>query len=208
MEQKFTLGRNTKNDIVIDAPIVSNEHLEISIPEEGKLYIVDLDSTNKTKVNGRAIKTKVVVPGDDLFDKVRKLSLKNRTNFTKEFAELQEVYAAYSRKKEKLIKKHKSKPLLVRAGMTIGVMALVFIFSSELQQYRLFLIMGIGIIGGIFTSMGSASVKLKSALTDLDIELEKKYKCPKCSSPFSPNQMWKYWAAKKKCVKCKAIWIN
>lgn len=54
--KKTMIGRNDNCDIIIDDPLISNEHCDISLEDDGKLYINDLCSKNSTFVNGKEIK--------------------------------------------------------------------------------------------------------------------------------------------------------
>lgn len=61
---KATLGRNSRNDIVIENNYISSFHAELT-PLEGESYeLIDLKSANGTFVNGDRIEKKTVVPGD------------------------------------------------------------------------------------------------------------------------------------------------
>ena len=64
-KERTTLGRRPYNDIVIDNLAVSGEHalLEMSGQE---VYLQDLNSTNGTYVNGKAIKRQQLNQGDTL----------------------------------------------------------------------------------------------------------------------------------------------
>ncbi|KPA13563.1 Forkhead-associated domain protein [Candidatus Magnetomorum sp. HK-1] len=53
----ITVGRDDKNDIVIDYPQVSSIHAKFIIDESGNIYLEDLESTNGTYINNRRIKT-------------------------------------------------------------------------------------------------------------------------------------------------------
>lgn len=57
------LGRDRDNDIVISDPYVSARHLRISV-EDRELVIVDLASSNGTRVNGQAVTRAVLRAGD------------------------------------------------------------------------------------------------------------------------------------------------
>lgn len=61
----FKIGRNGKNDLVLESKIVSREHAQIKRAKEG-LAIVDLDSHNGTFVNGARIKEAVLRDGDEI----------------------------------------------------------------------------------------------------------------------------------------------
>ena len=58
-KDKTTLGRRPYNDIVIDNLAVSGEHAVLQMGPDG-VFIEDLNSTNGTYVNGKAIKRHVL----------------------------------------------------------------------------------------------------------------------------------------------------
>ncbi|KHD37817.1 peptide-binding protein [Clostridium acetobutylicum] len=60
---KFTIGRGKFNDIVFDDIKVSEKHAEI-FEDNGKYVLVDLNSTNKTYLNGEMI-TRAILSEDD-----------------------------------------------------------------------------------------------------------------------------------------------
>ncbi|MBA3643399.1 MAG: DUF3662 and FHA domain-containing protein [Chloroflexia bacterium] len=61
----LTVGRSTENDVVFDTPDVSRRHARIE-RSKGQLRIVDLSSTNGTRVNGIAISVSELTPGDEI----------------------------------------------------------------------------------------------------------------------------------------------
>jgi hypothetical protein len=60
---KTTLGRRPYNDIVIDNLAISGEHAVLQL-SGGEVYMEDLNSTNGTYVNGKAIKKQMLQNGD------------------------------------------------------------------------------------------------------------------------------------------------
>lgn len=62
-QARTTLGRRPYNDIVVDHLAVSGEHAVFVQKPEG-LELVDLNSTNGTYVNGKAIIAALLTPGD------------------------------------------------------------------------------------------------------------------------------------------------
>jgi len=58
-----TIGRALDNDLVIEHPSVSRHHAEVRRQAEG-FYLVDMQSTNGTLLNGRRIATAYVGEGD------------------------------------------------------------------------------------------------------------------------------------------------
>jgi len=61
----FKIGRDQKNDLVLESKIVSRGHAQIVTAKEG-LAIVDLDSHNGTFVNGTRIKEAPLQDGDEI----------------------------------------------------------------------------------------------------------------------------------------------
>ena len=60
-----TLGRDVANDLVIDVTDVSRHHARFE--REGQhLRVVDLGSTNGTRVNGRGVRQRELRPGDEV----------------------------------------------------------------------------------------------------------------------------------------------
>lgn len=62
----FTIGRAEGNDIVLPAGAASSHHAVLKLNETGNYTITDLESTNKTTVNGRAVQTSPLRDGDTL----------------------------------------------------------------------------------------------------------------------------------------------
>lgn len=54
-KDRVVIGRDSSNDVVIDHPVVSKKHAEIT-RQDGKVFIVDLGSRNGTFVNGIKVK--------------------------------------------------------------------------------------------------------------------------------------------------------
>ena len=64
-KDRTTLGRRPYNDIVIDNLAVSGEHAVIQIAE-GEAILEDLNSTNGTYINGKAIKKQPLQNNDSI----------------------------------------------------------------------------------------------------------------------------------------------
>ena len=62
-KDKTTLGRRPYNDIVIDNLAVSGEHAVLQMVG-ADVFIEDLNSTNGTYINGKAIKKQMLVHND------------------------------------------------------------------------------------------------------------------------------------------------
>ncbi len=62
----FTIGRAEGNDIMLPDGAASSHHAVLNVNETGDFTVTDLESTNKTMVNGRAIQTSPLQHGDKL----------------------------------------------------------------------------------------------------------------------------------------------
>ena len=62
-KDRTTLGRRPYNDIVIDNLAVSGEHAVLQM-SGNEVYLEDLNSTNGTYINGKAIKKQLLVHND------------------------------------------------------------------------------------------------------------------------------------------------
>jgi pSer/pThr/pTyr-binding forkhead associated (FHA) protein len=60
-----TVGRATRADFILDAPLVSRLHCRLTAGDAG-LEITDLGSTNGTFVNDRRVKTAMLATGDQV----------------------------------------------------------------------------------------------------------------------------------------------
>ncbi len=63
--QRLLIGRDQDNDIQIPADYVSRHHAQIS-ESDGACWLVDLNSTNGSYVNGRRIKKRILRDGDEI----------------------------------------------------------------------------------------------------------------------------------------------
>jgi multidomain signaling protein FimX len=64
-EQPLVLGRSSQADVQLSAPGVSRRHCRVERRNDG-CWIEDLESTNKTRVNGDAIESAVLNDGDQV----------------------------------------------------------------------------------------------------------------------------------------------
>lgn len=64
-EGVVVVGRDPKCGVFIDAPLISREHARIEF-REGAHVVIDLDSTNLTKVNGERVREKALSNGDQI----------------------------------------------------------------------------------------------------------------------------------------------
>lgn len=65
LQDKVSIGRSLDNQIVIQEPTISRKHAKV-IREGDKYYVVDLDSTCGTYINGKKISKRVLNSGDSI----------------------------------------------------------------------------------------------------------------------------------------------
>ncbi len=63
--QPTTVGRNKVNDVAIDDKTISGQHFRI-VPKEEQWFILDLESTNGTYVDGERVKFRELKPGSQV----------------------------------------------------------------------------------------------------------------------------------------------
>jgi adenylate cyclase len=101
---KLKVGRRESCDICLRFPNVSGFHCELSF-EEGYWTVRDLNSTNGIRVNGDAVKYRILKPGD-------KVAIANR-QFTIEYT----LDAGQNSLNELLEDNIMDQPLLEKAGL-------------------------------------------------------------------------------------------
>ena len=63
----ISFGRSSSNDVVINDPMVSsNFHMKLVVSDDGKVKVVDCNSTNGTFVNGRKVPGEVYINKGDI----------------------------------------------------------------------------------------------------------------------------------------------
>ncbi len=81
-KDRTALGRRPYNDIVIEHLAVSGEHAAFFL-QSGEVFVEDLNSTNGTFVNGRAIKRQQLQHGDSLEIGKCKIRFESEADFEK-----------------------------------------------------------------------------------------------------------------------------
>jgi len=65
VKESVIVGRRPEADIRLEIPNISGRHAELRL-QRGHWWVIDLDSSNGTKVNGDKIKKKKLAPGDEV----------------------------------------------------------------------------------------------------------------------------------------------
>ncbi len=220
MKTLFTLGSAADADLSYAKPGISRQHLQIEYLAKDKLRISDLDSTNGTYINEEEIATSYLKPGDrlrlgpvdvdvpDLFQKVHKLYLQNKTDLSEEFEELRRDFLDFQKKREKIETSGNRKATYLKIGSSLSVIAILFLLGDRLPgNLRYPLITAAGLLAAIFGLTDKERGRRREKMDLLYAEYEDKLTCPKCQHPLIRHSL-AYWEMKKSCPKCKAKWIK
>lgn len=238
MDIEIKIGREVEGAGAIKVPStfkrVSRRHATLYW-HDGVVTIEDNESANGTFVNGRRVaKTKlkegdVVWLGGDGVEECYQLELDNvlktcreaedkaRTDYTKEFEELKKVYIEYKNKEAEAKKKSTVKsqlPQRLASFIPTLVGAIIAVIPSIPNTARIPVMSVGGVITGLINifmiSKGNSNDALSEELTDIQIEYQQKYKCPKCGKEFNITTLhWKKLEAGGKCpFKCGAEFVK
>ncbi|MDR1936911.1 MAG: FHA domain-containing protein [Tannerellaceae bacterium] len=212
------IGKASDNDYVANDPHVSRHHAQLTRDAEGRLLLVDLDSANGTYVNGSQIAKKRVSPtdtvklGDNFILNISEV-LKNRNDYSDEFASLKEIYDRYIEQKVRIQSSNQFKTRVFQAlpfalpgliGMAIGFMGKG---SPAIWGVSLFVAVCAPVAGVYLGARQSA--KIPGQLQDLANQFKIDYVCPKCGT-FLGEIPWESLINKKQCPvsSCKAKWAQ
>lgn len=212
---KFTIGRASDNIYRIENISVSNHHAELQIVDDFSFILKDLGSSGGTYVNDTKIISKKInltekiilgkynLNNQELLSYIQNFTLQNRTDFSKEFQELETKYKEYSKKISKIERGQKNKPLIIKLFITIALMGVTFIVTGG----NFGPMMIIGVLSGIITNFMFNNTGDKEKKEEIFIEFSKSICCPKCKKELL-SKSWKYWKSKGECpnLKCDAKW--
>lgn len=214
----FKIGRNENNNYVIDDPTVSNFHAQIEIDEQGIWTIQDMDSANGITINDIEIVSKKInlndkiqlgkflIDNNDLNQKIKEFKRNNQLDFTQEFNVIKEYYDELNIKASKLKNTYKIKPLLVRSGVTLGMIAIIYFLPLKIDMaLRSTLMVVTGVLGGALATFTVNDTKLKNQLEILNAQYAKIIRCPKCEHELI-NKSWGFWKERGGCPKCNCSW--
>lgn len=201
MHQKTIIfGREAERKIPQDD--VSSQHAKITYLGNNEFEIEDLNSSNGTYVNGYRIRKAIVGVNDQVrlssgvvLDLVKEFQVQtggvlnkdlkksNPKDFTVEFERLKPVYEEYKRKRKQLKTKHQRKVALIRAGITLAPMSLMFMGVQGIL---------IGLIGSTLANTLTAGYDIDEQLEEMDEQFRLRYICPnpKCQKQFGKGNSW------------------
>lgn len=217
----YSIGRSKSNDIIIDDPSVSREHLISKVEKSGRIILEDLRSSNGTIVNGRKVKRTDLSDGDQLIlgdykvdtkkfiEELRSLYRKESNDYTIPFLSLMPEFTAYENEKRRIFNSGKN-GAYIRVGLSLVILIILLVFPDIIpDKLRYPAILGIGILGSIFAINSQNAGKRKDQLDLLQAQYEDKLICPnpKCKAPLI-NRSLVAWKEVKKCRKCGARYFD
>ena len=238
MDIDIKIGKEVEGSSILIVPSnfkkVSRRHATLHW-HDGAAIIEDNESTNGTYVNGKRIAKAKVGENDTLwlggiddekcyqvdlkkvFESCRQAEEKLRTDYTKEFEGLKQVYVNYQNEVAELKKKATQQSQLPKllASLVPAVIGLVFMLVFENMTLRI-VSMSLGsVLSGVIgiVTMGKSSAaneKMNEDITELQIKYQKLYKCPKCGTKIPLTTHWKKLEAEGTCPnpKCNAEFVK
>lgn len=128
----YHLGRGMDNEIVVSDDSVSRKHAQLFQTEDQSVYIIDLNSTNGTFVNGRKIEGQQSLhPGDLLLLGTKRVEWEQYVDFAPpQTAPSRNVVDTY----ENPPRKSKMRPVLLgTAALVVCVLVLLFFIRPSLS---------------------------------------------------------------------------
>lgn len=65
VDSRYTIGRDTSNDIIIDGDGVGGFHAELQVEGDDRIFLTDAGTTGGTRVNGKPIRARTQLRADD-----------------------------------------------------------------------------------------------------------------------------------------------
>lgn len=129
-----------------------------------------------------------------------------RTDYTKEFAQLKKAYIKYHAELSELKKRSNISMQLPRVllSMIPALLGLVILLISRDMTVRIVAMSAGSVLSGLIgtLTMGRSSSKqedMAEKILDLQLKYENEYKCPKCGKKYNLDLHWKKLQADGKC---------
>ena len=233
----YTIGRSIDNQLVLPQSKVSGHHARLIQCTSTSFVLEDLGSKNGSFVNDVRITRKVVDRKDTLrladtlitveellallpveptksivqvapatIEKLPKTEA-NPLDFTRAFADLQQVYIQYPTLKKDCRNREK----MIRTGSVIlsSIVGISSVLSTGGAALPLLHIMSGAGLSVLVPTLCSTLLSTEEKLDVMEKEYREKYRCPNpaCRDPFGTRE-WELLVQQKSCRRCQAIWVN
>lgn len=210
MTTKIMVGRKATGKDAIIVPdscqMVGKTHAYVVLDDEkGTVSIENIDAKNGTYVNGRAIVKSPINKGDEVWlGTIGSLGYKldvdalideNRTDYSEEFNEVIKVYEEYYAECRRLEKNARNKTFMPRAIISflfaLISVVLVLVYKDDMSLRITVMTVGSAVISAVTLIPFGKNDDLKMKMTELQLEYQDRYCCPKCGAKFNLNTHWK-----------------
>lgn len=127
-------------------------------------------------------------------------------DYSREFAQVKQVYIDYHDAMSKLTKKANTSMQLPRVllSMIPALLGIVIMFVSRDMTMRIVAMSAGSILSGLIGTLtmgrgNSKKEKMQEDIMDLQLKYKKEYRCPKCGKEFSLDMHWKKLLADETC---------
>jgi pSer/pThr/pTyr-binding forkhead associated (FHA) protein len=233
----YTIGRSVDNHLVLPQSKVSGHHARLIQCTSASFIVEDLSSKNGSFVNDVRITRKVVdkqdtlrfadtvLTVDEILTSVKNEPAKssvqpapaatkkaphadaNPLDFTRAFADLQQVYQQYPT----LRKDCRNREKMIRTGSVIlsSIVGISSVLSTGGAALPLLHIMSGAGLSMLVPTLCSTLLSTEEKLEVIEKEYREKYRCPNpaCRDPFGTRE-WELLVQQKSCRRCQAIWVN
>lgn len=213
--KEIIIGRNGNQPFKITAEGVSVQHAQLTIRDDGKWLLKDLNSTNGTYIFNRdthqfvRIGTKTIdentlirLGPDDTMRcyqfTARQLVKKNQEDFSAEFQELRQKWNEIQTKKENL-ERQAARMAFIPVGLSLMLIGFTCILPESWSvDVRMNAIRGVMLVPSLLSPFLNSSNKKR--LKALGEEIRETFVCPNpdCGLPLSEIEI-----KKGQCYKCK-----
>lgn len=227
MITKIMVGREATGKDAIIVPdscqMVGKTHAYVVVDnEDGTVSIENIDAKNGTYVNGRAIIKSPIEKGDEVWlGAIGPLGYKldvdalidgNRTDYSEEFDEVIKAYEEYYAKCRQIEKVARNKTLMPRAiaSLVFSIILLILLIVYKDISLRITASsVGAAVLAAINVIPFGKNEDVRLKLSELQLEYQDRYSCPKCGAKFNLNTHWKI-VQRNHCPnpKCNAKYIK
>lgn len=240
MEIKINIGREVEGTGSLLVPAeckkVSRRHASL-LWNDGAVTLEDNESSNGTFVNGKRIaKTKIsetdtvslggregepesyTLDLKKIFDSCHQAEKAQRTDYSREFEDVKQAYVNYQAAVAQLKKGIAVKsqmPLRIISFVPTLIGAVIALLPDADPNARIVAISVGGAITGLINILmtgrnSNANDQITEEITELQIQYQPRYSCPKCGTKFPFTTHWKKLQADGKCPnpKCNAQFVK
>lgn len=213
--KEIIIGRNGNQPFKITAKGVSEQHARLTIRDDGKWLLKDLNSTNGTYIFNRGThqfdrigmktideNTLIRLGPDDTMRcyqfTARQLVKKNQEDFSAEFQELRQKWNEIQTKKENL-ERQTARMAFIPVGLSLMLIGFTCILPESWSvDVRMNAIRGVMLVPSLLSPFLNSSNKKR--LKALGEEIRETFVCPNpdCGLPLSEIEI-----KKGQCYKCK-----